>query len=120
MLVWAGAEFWEAGTGPALGKGSSRSQGPACPQHSRGCPCLEGQGVLELSHGCAQLELGVGNNSTEVHLGLLAALLQHSVSWFQDWLDHLQTQEGGITEQSPEGQAEKGIFWPPRSASQRD
>lgn len=86
-------------------------------QHSRGRPCLEGEGILEPNHGCAQFELGVGNKGTEVHLGLTAALLHHSVSRFWDCLEHLGTEEGRITEQSPESQAEKGLFWPPRSAS---
>lgn len=86
-------------------------------QHSRGCPCVEGQGVLELNHDGVRLQLGVGHRSTEAHLGLLGAALHLNVIRFWDWLDHLQTQEGGVTEQSPEGQAWKGIFWPPRSAS---
>ena len=85
-------------------------------QHSRECPRLEEQGLPELNHVRIQLELGIVNDSTETKLHLTAALLQDSVSWFWVCLDHLQTGEGRITEQSPESQAKQGAFRPPKSA----
>ena len=88
-----------------------------CLQHSCEHPRLEEQGLLELNHVRLQLELGIVNDGTEAKFHLTDALLQDSVSWFWVGLNHLQTGEGRITDQSPESQAEQGIFWPLKSAT---
>lgn len=106
----------EADTGSAPGKGSSHSRSLPGLQHSRECPRLEEQGFLELNHVRIQLEVSIVNDSTDAKLHLTAALLQDSVSWFWVSLDHLQTGQGRITEQSPESQTEEGVFRPPKSA----
>lgn len=103
--------FGEADAGSILGKAAPTCRSLPGLQHSRERSCLEEQGFLELNYVHIQLELGIVNNSTEVKLHLTAALLQDSVSWFWGCLDNLHRGKGKIIKQSPESQAEQGVFW---------